>query len=142
MEKSNDRIIYEGQIAVSSLLNRCSEQPCVIFMASKYDLMVLLYHYCKKHVEAYDLAVFYGQRGGEWKRQMWANHAIERIEHYLGSEAVEQMFEAAEQEWDARNRQRLAPDDLALYENRHECPELFVERMYQRSDERMKSTKS
>ena len=104
--------------------------------------MVLLHHYCKEYVEAFDLAVFYGQHGGEWKQRRWAIHAVKRIEDHLGSEAVERMFEAAKQEWDAKNRRRLDPDDLALYENRHECPELFVERMYQRLDEHMKSAKS
>ena len=97
--------------------------------------MVLLHHYCQEYVESFDLAVFYGQYGGEWKQQRWAIHAVKRIEAHLGREAVEQMFEAAEQEWDAKNRRRLDPEDLALYENRHECPELFVERMLQRSDE-------
>ncbi len=71
-----------------------------------------------------------------------ANHAIKRIEDLLGSESVEQMYKAAEQEWDATNRRRLHPDDLALYENRHERPELLIERILQRSEEHVKLAKS
>ena len=86
---------------------------------------------------------FYALNGGELKEEIRCLYDIEPIKDLLGPEAVKEMFEATQKEWEAKFRRSLCPKDVELYDgylNGEVKSEEWYKRMYGRMDERTEET--
>jgi hypothetical protein len=142
-KRTNEQIIHDGYCAVQSVLNVCSDDRKHESQLSEYDLAVLVHHYYRCYLDASDLWFWYGQAGGEWKRESWANNQLNpyvspvsatasqdlpwlrynetneicgnALCDLLGDKAND-MIKAAQSEKDAEQRKRLSDEGLKLYE--------------------------
>jgi hypothetical protein len=114
-KRTNEQIIRDGDLAVQSVLNECNDDRKHESQLSEYDLAVLVHHYYRCYLDASNLWFWYGQAGGERKRETWANNQLNALCDLLGGKAND-MIKAVQSEKDAEQRKSLSDEGLKLYE--------------------------
>jgi hypothetical protein len=114
-KRTNEQIIHDGNLAVQSVLNECSDDRKHEFQLSEYDLAVLVRHYSRYYLDASDLLFLYGQAGGEREMESWADNQLNDLSDLLDEKAND-MIKAVQREKESEERKGLSDEGLKLYE--------------------------